>query len=131
MEIENLIVLIIVVLGVILGVVAFVLIVSNKQKPITQKHKTLQTDFDIDNYIKQISDDLSFEELFELMKSFNENILMDDFNLNKCLKFYRLVLEHKNVNANIFRYFHKEVKSKNKSFIDELENVEMKALREV
>ncbi len=131
MEIENLIVLIVVVLGVILGVVAFVLIVSNKQKSIAQKHKIPQTDFGIDNYIKQISDDLSFEELFGLMKTFNENVLMDDFNLNKCLKFYRLVLGHKNVNAKIFRYFHKEVKSKNKLFVDELENVEMKALREV
>ena len=128
----NILVLIgIIIIGLILVITAFI-VLTKKSKP--QKVKQTQ----------QIEDDkLDFEDLMAIVKNpnstsdeilfaleeFNKNFIIDDENEQKYLIFLSRALTHKNVNKDIFQYFHKEIKSKNPRFKKDLDIIEKKALK--
>jgi len=128
----NILVLIgIIIIGLILVITAFI-VLTKKSKP--QKVKQTQ----------QIKDDkLDFEDLMAIVKNpnstsdkilfaleeFNKNFIIDDENEQKYLIFLSRALTHKNVNKDIFQYFHKEIKSKNPRFKKDLDIIEKKALK--
>jgi len=127
----NILVLVgIIVIAIILVITAFVVIAKKPKKTISHK-KVIQTE-----------DKLDFEDLMAIVKNpnsttdkllfaleeFNKNFVIDEKNKQKYLIFLSRALTHKNVNRDIFQYFHKEIKSKNVRFKKELDLIERKAL---
>ena len=127
----NILVLVgIIVIAIILVITAFVVIAKKPKKTISHK-KVIQTE-----------DKLDFEDLMAIVKNpnstsdkilfaleeFNKYFIIDDENEQKYLIFLSRALTHKNVNRDIFQYFHKEIKSKNVRFKKELDLIERKAL---
>jgi len=128
----NILVLIgIIVIAIVLVITAFIVIAKKPKKTISPK-KTIQTE-----------DKLDFEDLMAIVKNpnstsekilfaleeFNKNFIIDDENEQKYLIFLSRALTHKNVNKDIFQYFHKEIKSKNPRFKNDLDIIEKKALK--
>jgi len=127
----NILVLVgIIVIAIILVITAFVVIAKKPKKTISHK-KVIQTE-----------DKLDFEDLMAIVKNpnstsdkilfaleeFNKYFIIDDENEQKYLIFLSRALTHKNVNRDIFQYFHKEIKSKNVRFKKKLDLIERKAL---
>ena len=127
----NILVLVgIIVIAIILVITAFV-VIAKKPKKTTSHKKVIQTE-----------DKLDFEDLMAIVKNpnstsdkllfaleeFNKNFVIDEKNEQKYLVFLSRVLTHKNVNKDVFQYFHKEIKSKNVRFKKELDVIERKAL---
>ena len=127
----NILVLVgIIVIAIILVITAFV-VIAKKPKKTTSHKKVIQTE-----------DKLDFEDLMAIVKNpnstsdkllfaleeFNKNFVIDEKNEQKYLIFLSRALTHKNVNKNVFQYFHKEIKSKNVRFKKELDLIERKAL---
>ena len=115
-------------LAIILVIIAIV-IIAKKPKPtkVIKTKKVETVDFeDLMAIVKNPK--TSSDKLLETLQKFNENYSISDENEQKYIIFLSRVLTHKNVNKDIFQYFHKDVKSKNKNHNKELEIIERKAL---
>jgi hypothetical protein len=72
--------------------------------------------------------DSSSQDILNVLELFNKNFTIDDKNGQKEIIFLSRALTHRNVNKDIFSYFHKEIKTKNPKYKRELELIERKAL---
>jgi len=118
------------VVALLLAIVAIIVVSKPKSKPVkkkttVKKEKTIEFE-DLMEIVKNPNTDSN--TLLKTLMVFNENFKLDDKNSQKYLIFLSRVLTHKNVNKDIFKYFHKEVKLKNKDYKVELEAIERKAL---
>ena len=131
MKIEILVAVI--VLALILTITAFIVIIKKSKKPVKVDKKT---------EIQQDNENIEFDDLMAIVKNpnstskdilnalelFNQNYTIDEANGQKYFIFLSRCLTHKNVNKDVFRYFHNEVKKKNLKYKNELESMERKAL---
>ena len=127
----NILVLVgIIVIAIILVITAFV-VIAKKPKKTTFHKKVIQTEdkLDFEDLMAIVKNPNSTtEKLLFALEEFNKNFVIDEKNKQKYLIFLSRVLTHKNVNRDIFQYFHKEIKSKNVRFKKELDLIERKAL---
>jgi hypothetical protein len=122
----------IIIFGVIITIIALIIILkkSSKKEVVEVKHKQPEMDeFYFDDLMAIAKNpNTKSNDLLNALIYFNENFVIDDTNSKEYLIFLSRVLTHPNKSKNIFQYFHNEVKPKNKSFKNELESIEMKAL---
>jgi len=127
----NILVLVgIIVIAIILVITAFV-VIAKKPKKTTSHKKVIQTEdkLDFEDLMAIVKNPNSTtEKLLFALEEFNKNFVIDEKNKQKYLIFLSRALTHKNVNRDIFQYFHKEIKSKNVRFKKELDLIERKAL---
>ena len=127
----NILVLVgIIVIAIILVITAFVVIAKKPKKTISHK-KVIQTEdkLDFEDLMAIVKNPNSTtEKLLFALEEFNKNFVIDKKNEQKYLVFLSRVLTHKNVNKDVFQYYHKEIKSKNVRFKKELDLIERKAL---
>ena len=127
----NILVLVgIIVIAIILVITAFVVIAKKPKKTISHK-KVIQTEdkLDFEDLMAIVKNPNSTsEKLLFALEEFNKNFVIDDENEQKYLVFFSRALTHKNVNKDVFQYFHKEIKSKNLKYKKDLEIIEKKAL---
>jgi uncharacterized membrane protein len=129
---DNMILIGIIVLGLILVIIAFIIILKSKSKPqpVKKTVKKVEDDyFDFDDLMAIAKNpNSSSEKLLEALEKFNSKFVIDDKNAQQYLIFLSRLLTHKNANKEIFQYFHKEIKQKNKKYKVELNSIEEKAL---
>jgi len=127
----NILVLVgIIVIAIILVITVFV-VIAKKPKKTTFHKKVIQTEdkLDFEDLMAIVKNPNSTsEKLLFALEEFNKNFVIDEKNEQKYLIFLSRALTHKNVNKNVFQYFHKEIKSKNVRFKKELDLIERKAL---
>ena len=131
MKIEILVAVI--VLALILTITAFIVIIKKSKKPVKVEKKTeTQQDnenIDFDDLMEIVKNqDSTSKDILNALELFNQNYTIDESNTQKYFIFLSRCLTHKNVNKDIFRYFHNEVKKKNLKFKKELDSIEKKAL---
>jgi len=128
----NLIILLSIAIIAIILVIVAVLIIIKKPQPKTQSKKSAPVTknyIDFDDLMDIVKNpNTSSEKLLETLKIFNNNFVIDSENEQKYLIFLSRILTHKNVSKDVFQYFHKDLKSKNKNYKIELEAIERKAL---
>jgi len=109
----------------------FILILKSKPKEVKEIESKPQDDkLELDDLMDIVKNPNSTSnDIINAMIYFNENFVIDDANSRQALLFFSRALTHKNKSKNIFQYFHKEIKAKNPRFKNELENIEMKALK--
>jgi len=127
---NNLILIGLISLGIILVVVAFVVIITKKPKKVVTTKKIQKEDkLDFEDLMAIVKNpNSSSEKILFALEEFNKNFVIDEKNEQKYLVFLSRTLTHKNVNKDVFQYFHKEVKSKNPRFKKGLDVIERKAL---
>jgi len=115
--------------AIILVIMALV-IATKKPKVVKKKSKIIEKDsMDFEDLMAIVKNpETSSEKILETLRTFNNNFVIDDENEQKYLIFLSRCLTHKNINTEIFRVFHKEVKPKNKHYKKDLEIIEKKAL---
>ena len=128
MKIEILI--LVIVLALILTISAFFIILKKNKKPTKVKTQTQEIEkLDFEDLMAIVKNPNSTsKDILNALKLFNENFVIDETNSQKYLIFFSRALTHKNVNAEVFRYFHNEIKKKNLKYKTELESIEKKAL---
>ena len=122
-----LILILVITIAIILAIVALVLIFKSNNQPVTKTENISFIDFE-DLMVIVKNPTTSSDKLLDVLQKFNENFLIDESNEQKYLIFFSRVLTHKNVNKEIFQYFHKEIKSKNIKYKKDLDVIERKAL---
>jgi hypothetical protein len=131
---NSILILSIVILGFVLAIIGliFALKKSSKNAPskqISKKTETKNDEFDLDDLMNIVKNpNTSSSSVLDALIYFNEDFSIDEKNSKKCFLFLSRALTHPNKNKNIFQYFHKEIKPKNKQFKSELETIESKAL---
>jgi hypothetical protein len=68
------------------------------------------------------------DDILKALKLFNNYFVIDAKDSHRYFIFLIKALTHKNVDKEIFNYFHNEIKKRNQKFKRELELLEMKAL---
>ena len=124
------IILLIVVAGIIITTIGLILILKSKPKEISKiKTAPKEDNLELDDLMDIVKNQNSTSnDIINAMIYFNENFVIDDANSRQALLFFSRALTHKNKSKNMFQYFHKEIKSKNPRFRNELESIEKKAL---
>jgi len=128
---KPIIILLIVVAGIIITTIGLILILkSNKPKEISKiKTEPKEDNFEIDDLMDIVKNPNSTSnDIMNALMYFDENFVIDDANTRQALLFFSRALTHKNKTKNMFQFFHKEIKSKNPRFKNELESLEKKAL---
>ena len=119
----------VILLGVILVVVALI-VIFKQPKPAPVKKREIEEEYiefeDLMAIVK--NPDATSERLLYALEKFNEKYIIDDETEQKYLIFLSRILTHKNVNKDLFQYFHKEIKTKNPKYKNDLELIEKKAL---
>ena len=128
MKIEILIAVI--VLASILTITAFFVIIKKNKKPVKKVKKQIEEDvIEFDDLMAIVKNPNSTsKDILNALELFNQNYTIDESNAQKYFIFLSRCLTHKNVNKDIFRYFHNEVKKKNLKYKKELDSIEKKAL---
>ena len=121
----------IIAIGLILAIIAVIVILkATKPKKVVITKKIDNSDYiefdDLMDLVKNSNTDS--KKLLETLEKFNTNFVLDKDNEQKYLIFLSRILTHKNVNKDVFQYFHKDVKNKNRKYKAELETIERKAL---
>ena len=115
----------------ILVIIAFIIITKKSKNQKTSIKKTTtpikKLDFE-DLMLIAKNPKTSSDKLLETLKLFNKNFIIENKNEQKYFVFFSRILSHKNVNKEIFRYFHKEIKNNNLNYKRELEIIEKKIL---
>jgi len=122
---------IIILLGIILAIIAFIVILKSSNKATSKpiKSEKVEDDFGLDALMDVVKNpNSSSNDVMNALIYFNENFNIDDKNDRQALLFFSRALTHPNKSKNIFQYFHREIKPKNLQFINELESIEKKAL---
>jgi len=120
---------IIIVLGIILTIIAFVVVMKHSKKPSVATKQAKKDGFDFNELIKMVSNpNLSSKELLEALQLFNAYFRIDDANLKQYFSFLEKCLKHKNVNKEVFQYFHNEIKDNNPLYKDALDALELKSM---
>jgi len=125
----------IIVAGIIVTIIGLVVILK-KTKRRNDKKNNIDNNEVEENYKFDFSDlmhiiknpNTKSEDLLNALIYFNENFSIDKDNSKQYFIFLSRILTHPNRTKNIFTYFHKEVKYKNRNFKNELEVIEKKAL---
>ena len=120
----------IILIGLILAIIAFVIIAKKpKQKKVIKKAVQIEDKLDFEDLMAIVKNPNSTsDKLLFALEEFNKNFIIDENNEQKYLVFLSRALTHRNVNKDIFQYFHKEIKSKNVRFKKDLDVIERKAL---
>jgi len=112
-----------------LGGIAIFIIFRNSKKKQIIRNKPEKKFLDFEDLMIVVKDkNSSSDDLLEVLKEFNSNYHIDNKNPQKYLIFLSRILTHKNVNKEIFNYFHKNIKKNNQKFKRELDLIERKAL---
>jgi hypothetical protein len=124
---------IIIVLGLIIGIIAFVILSKSSKTKKTKKRvikeESENTTIELDELMDIVKNpDSSSQDILNVLELFNKNFTIDETNGQKEIIFLSRALTHRNVNKDIFNYFHKEIKTKNPKYKKELELIERKAL---
>jgi len=118
-------------ISLILVIIAFIIITKKSKNQKTSIKKTTtpikKLDFE-DLMLIAKNPKTSSDKLLETLKLFNKNFIIENKNEQKYFVFFSRILSHKNVNKEIFRYFHKEIKNNNLNYKRELEIIEKKIL---
>jgi len=109
-------------MAIILLLIAFFLLLKKSKKKDNKKQLELKDLLLIAQNQNSTSDDILLS-----LKLFNENFFIDD-NKEMSFEFFNYILNHKNINKEVFQFFHKEIKTKNKNYQKDLDVIERKAL---
>jgi len=129
-----LILTIIIILGLIIGIIAFIIVSksSNKKripKKTIKKEIVKNDDIELDELMQIVKNpSTTSQDILNVMQLFNQHFTIDEENGQQEIIFLSRALTHKNVNKDIFNYFHKKIKSKNPKYRKELDLIERKAL---
>ncbi|NPA55841.1 MAG: hypothetical protein GXO40_05695 [Epsilonproteobacteria bacterium] len=116
--------------GIVLGFIGIIVIIKKSfSHPPMESVVEEEEYLDEDTLMEKVKDpNLSAEELMEVLETFNSNFKIQKAQLQKYLVFFSRALTHPNINADVFKYFHKEIKKNNLEYTKELDKLEKKAL---
>jgi hypothetical protein len=126
----------IIAIGFVLAIIGLIVALKKSSKKTPSKQISKKTEvkkdekkFDLDDLMDIVKNpNTPSSGVLDALIYFNEDFSIDEKNSKKCFLFLSRALTHPNKNKNIFQYFHKEIKPKNKQFKSELETIESKAL---
>ena len=123
-------------LAIILLIIAIVLIKkSNKNKPLSPKKREKEMSppippIQFEELMAIVKDKNSTsKELLNALKLFSKHFKIDEKKAKHYFIFFSRLLSHRNVNKEIFDYYHKKIKKENKKFIKELDRIESTILK--
>jgi hypothetical protein len=123
----------IIAIGFFLAIIGLIVVLKkSSKKSISVKKTSKKTEiknFDLDDLMDIVKNpNTPSSGVLDALIYFNKNFSIDEDNNKKCFLFLSRALTHPNKNKNIFQYFHKEIKPKNKHYKNELESIEHRAL---
>lgn len=119
-------------LAIILLIIAIVLIKNQASSPKKRKEEILSPtpSIQFEELMAIVKDKNSnSKELLNALKLFSKHFKIDEKKAKRYFTFFTHLLSHKNVNKEIFDYYHKKIKKENKKFIKELDRIESTILK--